>query len=92
MFEGSAEPKEWRTTDPGFNEVLRAHIVGKKGKPVTEAYFQRILDAVKYWEHSYYEFGPDFDSKLFAKARAKCEKLGIHGFSPGEGGSGDDEY
>jgi hypothetical protein len=90
IFEDSIGPKKWLTTDPGFNDVLRAHIVRKKGEPISEVYFQRVLEAAKYCEHSYYEFGPDFDTHVYRKAKSLCEKLGIQGFWVGEGGGGDD--
>ena len=90
IFENSIQPKEWRTTDVGFNEVLRSHIEKVKGNPVTEIFFESVLEATKYCEHSYYEFGSDFDSHIYRKAKALCESLGIHGFWVGEGGTGDE--
>jgi len=91
IFEDAEGLKEWRTTDPGFNDLLRAHIERRKGKAVTEVYFQSVLEAAKYCEHSYYQFGPEFDSYTYQKAKALCEKLGIHGYWVGEGGGGDDD-
>ena len=90
IFEGAIGLKEWRTTDPRFNDVLRVHLEIRKSKAVTDNYFQKVLEAAKYCEHSYNEFGPDFDSNLYRKAKALCEKLGIHGFWVGESGCGDD--
>ena len=90
IFEDAISPKEWRTTDPRFNDVLRAHLEKRTDKAVTEAYFQRVLEAARYCEQSYYEFGPDFDSHIYKKAKSLCEKLGVHGFWVGESGDGDD--
>jgi hypothetical protein len=86
IFDGAIETREWRTSDSGFNDVLRAHLEKRKDKAITEVYFRRVLEAAKYCEHSYYQFGPDFDYHVYIKAKLLCEKLGIHGFWVGEGG------
>jgi len=86
-FDGSVEPKEWRTGDVGFEEVLLAHIEKRIGKPITEAHFKEIIEQVRYWEKSFYEATFNFDPELLKKAEKACRSLGIEGFSPGEGGA-----
>jgi hypothetical protein len=87
IFDGAIGSREWRTGDPGFNDVLRAHLEKRNDKAVTEVYFQEVLEAAKYCEHSYYEFGTEFDFHVYQKAKSLCEKLGFQGFWVGEGGN-----
>jgi hypothetical protein len=90
IFEDSINPRRWRTTDPGFNDALRSHLEKRTTSAVTEVYFQEVLEAANYCEHSYYEFGRGFDFRVYKKAKALCEREEIRGLWVGESGGGDD--
>jgi hypothetical protein len=86
-FEGAIQPKEWRTSDLGFDEVLRTHLEKIGVQPLTDTEFLKVLEDIKYWEKSFYDPEFNFDPELCKNAEKRCRMLGIEGFSIGEGGA-----
>ena len=79
----------WKTSDVGFNEILRQHIERVLNKSVTEKYIGKVLDAVKYCEYSHDNFSEEFDYEKYLEAQKVCEKHRIWGNFVGEGGDDD---
>lgn len=87
MYFGNAlDHKFWKTSDEGFNHALKSHLEEIKNRDISEEFFQEVLAAVKYCEHSYDVFGPDFNFEIYSRAQDLCQGLEIFGNMIGEDG------